>query len=379
MVQDRTPSLPPAAEELDRLLPAVAIFGDPLRDRPTGRRAPVDVPAVKAALAGLNGFTETAHRMNSVTTIRTVAASEADGLAIELKAQRGEPPPPTRSPIQQYFRIRTAALTADQLLWHCLRVIADTAEDLVDAPMSGSDLGRLGSAVIAVLDGDSGPRHESSTPPPPSPRRDLAIEEVWLRRWIIGHQLHALLNVHAAYAVNDAAEALRRGSYNAAVAAVCSATSIVEGFAGARAHALAIPADFYQEVLRPTMLPPLTEVPLSGRMHVEYQGYRRRMEELLCLVPQPAEKLAAAQPRLALAVERLVEADLIDVERHITSVEPLVGDSRSLIQTGKSTENAVSSLRRIRHRRAAAIARHVRFPDSALLKGGHEADRTGHP
>jgi hypothetical protein len=82
------------------------------------------------------------------------------------------------------------------------------------------------------------------------------------------------------------------------------------------------------------------------------------------LMPQSSKDLASTHPRLAFVRERLLEADLIEAERHVTSVEPLVSLSRSLIQTSKSTDNAVSALRRIRHRRAAEIEPYVRFPDS---------------
>lgn len=107
-------------------------------------------------------------------------------------------------------------------------------------------------------------------------------------------------------------------------------------------------------------------------MHVEYLGYRRRLDELLELLPSSSARLATTQPALALARERLLEADLIEAERHVTSVEPLVGDSRSLIQTTKSVENAVSALRRIRHRRAARAAAYIRFPDR-MARGDDDA------
>jgi hypothetical protein len=128
-----------------------------------------------------------------------------------------------------------------------------------------------------------------------------------------------------------------------------------------------VPAAFYQQTLRPTMLPPLTEAPLSGRMHMEYQSYRRRLSALLQALPDSGAVLATRQPRLALARERLLEADLVEAERHVTSVEPLVGDARSLIQTNKSVDNAVSVLRRIRHARAGAVAPFVRFPDRLMF------------
>ncbi len=204
------------------------------------------------------------------------------------------------------------------------------------------------------------------------PKTNLTSDEMWMRRWVVGHQLHAMLNVHAAYALADAAEGLRAGDQQCAIRALDNATRIVDGFAGARAQALAVPDWFYQDVLRPSMLPPLTSAPLTGRMHTEYRGYRKRLSEVIRMMPQSSTDLASMQPRLAFVRERLLEADLVEAERHVTSVEPLVSTSRSLIQTSRSTDNAVSALRRIRHRRAAEIEPYVRFPDrlgSSVSKG----------
>jgi hypothetical protein len=326
--------------------------------------------ALMDALAGLDGFAPLARRTRAAANLHAVAAAQVKQLGTQLN-DRDEPVEP-RSAAQRYFRIRTVSQSGDRTLWHCLRVIADTADDLGDAPIAGSDVHRLGLAVAAVLNRIPGPEHvgqASRLAGHPVPTR--AVEEIWFRRWIIGHQLHAMLNVNAAYALADAADALRANDLHNATLAINHAVQIVTGFAAARALALALPAAFYQDVLRPTMLPPLAESPLSGRMHLEYRGYRRRLDELLELLPSSSARLATAQPTLALARERLLEADLIEAERHVTSIEPLVGDSRSLIQTPKSVENAVSALRRIRHRRAARAAAYVRFPDR-MVRGDDE-------
>jgi hypothetical protein len=330
--------------------------------RHTRRTVTVDMRALMAALAGLDGFSPVAQRLKATASLHAAAVSQVKHLGTQLDDRDEEIEP--RSAAQRYFRIRTASQSGDRTLWHYLRVIADAASDLSDAPIAGSDIHRLGLAIAVVLRRIPGPEHAGQVSSPVDPPvRTRTVEEIWFRRWIIGHQLHAMLNVNAAYALADAGESLRVNDLHGAILSISDAAHIVAGFAASRALALALPATFYQDVLRPTMLPPLTESPLSGRMHVEYRGYRRRLDELLELLPSPSAGLAATQPALAFARERLLEADLIEAERHVTSVEPLVGDSRSLIQTSKSVENAVSVLRRIRHRRAARAAAYVRFPD----------------
>jgi hypothetical protein len=368
----------PLGVDLSGLLPAVAAFADPLLAPAVGRDVAVDMRAVLSAIADLDGFAPVTHRMAAAARVHAVAAEQAECLSGQLPNRYQEPEP--RSVAQRYFRIRTSSLSADQALWHCLRVIADAADDLVNVPISGSDLHRMALAAATVLGRMPGPeRSNQKAWSAERPALARQIEEMWFRRWIIGHQLHAMLNVCAAHALADAADALRERDTHRAVVAIDDATRMVEGFSAARAQALAVPAVFYQDVLRPTMLPPLTEAPLSGRMHVEYRGYRRRLAELLELIPLSGARLAAVQPALALARERLLEADLIEAERHVTSVEPLVGDSRSLIQTGKSTENAVSALRQIRHHRAAQAAEYVRFPDRVAQGTNDAVDRCTAP
>lgn len=363
---------------IDEFLPGVVVFGDALAPSRDEVGAAPRAPELREALTGVEGFAGMSRRAESMTRLTTVAADVADSLGRRLDDLDSTPEP--RSAAQRYFRLRTADLPPDHRLWYFTTTVARVAEDLFDAPVAGSDLLRIGEAAVTVLDmmtRPPGPVIEYISSARPLPERP--IEEVWLRRWILGHQLHAMFNVHAAHALTDAIDALRSGRPHGAATALDAATRIVEGFAGARAYALAVPADFYQEVLRPSMLPPLTEAPLTGRMHVEYQGYRQRLADLVDLLPQPSAGLAAAQPRLAFSRERLLEADLIEAERHVTSVEPLVRDSRSLIQSGRSVDNAVGSLRHIRHRRAARIAGFVRFPDRVASIGAVPSGAGGEP
>lgn len=111
------------------------------------------------------------------------------------------------------------------------------------------------------------------------------------------------------------------------------------------------------------MVPTVVPVPLSGNMHVEYQLYRACVDELLEVLPEPVNELALPEPELAFAREELLEADLIEAERHVCLVEPVVGNARSLIQAPRSSENAVAVLRRMRHRRAAQFEPFLRFGD----------------
>jgi hypothetical protein len=349
----------------DGVMPPVAVLCDPFRPlRPADAPAEVDLYTLYSALLEVDGHAPLTERQRSLRRVHAIAAREVERLLRRIEAEEIEIPDPL-SPVQLYFRTRIGTPPPAQAWWHALRIVRDTAGDMLEAPMSGSDLCRLAIGIAEAIRPEV-PGGQAERPrelPAPTQTEALAVEETWLRRWIVAHQLHAMLNVQAASALLAAADELRAGEPHRAAGCLDRATRLVHGFTAARAQALAVPAAFYEETLRPTMLPPLTTAPLSGRMHVEYRTYREALEAVLDLMPESSERLATTDPALALARERLLEADLIEAERHVTGIEPLVGSDRSLIQTSKSTDNAISMLRRIRRQRADRAARFVRFAD----------------
>ena len=288
---------------------------------------------------------------------------------------------PTRSHVQGYFRVRTTALTAPQAALHAALVIESAIADLRNAPLAGSDIARETAAMRQVVvdlagssEGEPGAEIDSDdgrieVVPAASQR------QVWLSRWIIGHHVHVLLNVYATIALQEAIALLRAGETHLATHKLATVTTYVKGFAPARAHAATLPSDFYNVVVRPTMVPTVVPVPLSGKMHVEYQLYRKRVDELLEVLPEPVNELALPEPELAFAREELLEADLIEAERHVCLVEPVVGNERSLIQPPRSSENAVAVLRRMRHKRAAQFEPFLRFGDHLVASVAQPADR----
>jgi hypothetical protein len=349
----------------EEVMPPVAVFCDPAQPLNQAEApANVDLCALHGALAEIDGYAPLAQRQRSIRDAYAIAAREAERALDRSDFEELEIPEP-QSPVQLYFRTRTGTPSPEHAWWHVLRIVRDTVSDLMEAPMSGSDLCRLAAGMAEAIRPaatQARSEHAKELSKPEWPRTRPA-EEIWLRRWIVAHQLHAMLNVHAAWALLEAAEELRGKEHHRAAECLDRAWRLVQGFTAARAQALSVPAFFYEETLRPTMLPPLTTAPLSGRMHLEYRAYRKALEDVLGLVPESSEELAATQPGLALARERLLEADLIEAERHVTGIEPLVGSDRSLIQTSKSTDNAITMLRRIRRQRASRASQFVRFAD----------------
>ncbi|MEU1409554.1 hypothetical protein ABZ471_46340 [Streptomyces sp. NPDC005728] len=329
----------------------------------------VAVPAFGTVETRTAALRAAAHAAGALVAALPVADSLADPQEL-----------PAKSAVQGYFRVRTADLTAGQAARQAAEVIHRGLVDLRDTPLAGSDIARETAAMQQVVmdlagddtdltdDGgeDVEPGADAKTDDPSvTPRRP---EDMWLARWITGHHVHVLFNVYATFALRSASQALRDGDWPEAAALLARTTVYVQGFPAARAHAAALPAEHYANAVRPTMVPTVVPVPLSGSAHLEYRAYRKAVEELIDVLPEPVEELALHAPELAFAREALLEADLIEAERHVCLVEPVVGSARSLVQPPTTTDNAVSVLRAMRHTRAASIAPYVRFKDTLAEK-----------
>lgn len=347
----------------------IAVLCDP--DDPPLPFSPDDPVQIKAlaasaALASVPAFGSHVERDAGLDLAARKTASLVDICGSNTELIDGAQLAP-RSPAQAYFRVRTAALAGREAALHAATLVESAVADLRETPLACSDLVRELAAMRQVLldvilrddDVQCGDADEDAIPRTELTKRTQ--EQLWLLRWIVGHQVHALFNVHATIALQDAIRSLRNDRPHKACEDLWRATIYVQGFAAARAHALSLPADYYMTTLRPTMLPPLMAVPLSGKMHVEYRLYRKRIDELLVELPQSIEDLAFSEPQLAFAREQLLEADLMEAERHISLIEPLVGNAKSLIQPARSGENAIGVLRRIRKERAERFGCFIRF------------------
>ncbi|MFI5780623.1 hypothetical protein [Nocardia sp. NPDC051570] len=274
---------------------------------------------------------------------------------------------PAESVSQSFFRVREVDLSDQQAALHGVLVIYRGLRDLCRAPLSGADLAvEVAGMAQAALDltGAATPDGPLSAPVAiPMMPEAVSLESEWTARWLVGHQVHVLFNICAAVAVTDVVHHLRAGAVDAALVRLGHATTYVRGFPAAMTHASTIPVDYYMASVRPTMAPPEVTIPLSGRQHRGYKTFRAAMKDLLAVMPDSYEQLAARDPELAEARGALLEADLVDAERHVTLAYSMVRVRRSIAQKPTGPDNAVGELRSMRHRRAAQYAPLIRFGD----------------
>jgi hypothetical protein len=135
------------------------------------------------------------------------------------------------------------------------------------------------------------------------------------------------------------------------------------------AHSAAMPAAYYAQHVRLTMGPPHASVNLTGSMQPQHKAFRAAMRRLIETLPDDHDDLIRREPGLAAARSALLNADLIDIERHAHIADKLIGDEHSLVQREEGKENAVSMLRTMRHLRAARYARLVPYGDRLAAAG----------
>ncbi|MDI5978870.1 hypothetical protein [Amycolatopsis magusensis] len=316
---------------------------------------------LSAALADCRGPGD-----NSAGAIGVAVARTAEFAA----AARAEAPPIDTSVLvprignHEYFGVRTTALTSVQQAAEVATVVAWTVADLRHARLELNDavaetqaMARVLATLATAMSGSGRPDRLRAA------EAGFVPDGNGLTRWIVVHHLYFLLNLYAADAVLRAVDSLTAGAIPATVDALDDAIAYVGGITAAMAHSGAISAAYYETSVRPTMRPPAVPVQLTGRTQPEHRAYRAALGRLLTLVPQPFHDLAAREPALAEARNALLEADLLDIERHIVVTAGLVGADRSIVQTDRSGDNAVSTLRSMRHRRARHYHDLMRYGD----------------
>ncbi|MFV2086262.1 hypothetical protein [Micromonospora sp. LOL_021] len=295
-----------------------------------------------------------------------------DALGRQLAASAGYPnakalPPPVQVH-SDYFRVRHAPLSAEQQAAQAIANVYRTLADLRYARLEINDVLAELASMRTVLERLRPQASEVAQVATASNEAWFVPTGDWLDRWFLVHHFYFLLNVHAKDELRAAARAATQGSSREAATRLSLAASYIRGFTAAMIHSGAMPARYYREVVRPTMAPPFVEISLSGVMQVEHRRYRAALDEVLQALPQPFAQLSATDRLLAAARDEVLEADLLDLERHVTIAAVLVDGDRSLVQPGTTAQNSTSTLRKMRHLRAARYCPLMQFGDQWISR-----------
>jgi hypothetical protein len=301
---------------------------------------------------------------------------------------------PVRAPNHIYFGVRGSGPDARFLspaqaavfeTTICYWVLADLRHAMIDINDLAAEVAALRMVLASLLTGQdetvpsgsgetvqSGPEYAGAarTPVPGGPPGGFEPDGDGLDRWIVAHHAYFMFNIRAAAAAVAAVHATAAGRDGLAARSLRAASCYVRGFTGAMAHAAALPAAYYQRIVRPTMAPPAVPRELTGRTQPEHRAFRTALDKLLTALPEPYGTLSASRPALAAARAELLDRDLADIERHAAVAGALVGSDHSLVQPEGSGDNAVATLRLMRHLRAARYCSLTRFGDRFAVGEG---------
>lgn len=359
-------------------VPLVVLANDPSAPaEPAAVSAAARVAAdqADAALGQLHALSRrVADRRASLDAALAAALAACHELAGELAAGTPRVPAedlPARLPIHEYFGVRQAPVSPAQAACHAAMVVHRGLADLRYAPLDVNDLAAEVATMRLTLGDMIGPAVAGAPEPGaagPAAAPDMSYQPTGagLERWIVAHHVYFLFNLRAAAEVQAGLRALAHGTAGPAAGHLERAARYVRGFTAAMAHSTAMPAGYYAERVRHTMGPPHAPVKLTGGMQPQHKAYRGAVRRLVDALPDEHAELAAREPGLAAARAALLEADLIDIERHAHVADKLVGSDHSLVQRDDGEENAVSMLRTMRHLRAARYAPLMPFGDQLV-------------
>ena len=170
------------------------------------------------------------------------------------------------------------------------------------------------------------------------------------QRWKLGHHVYGLSCRHAAAEIALARRCCDIGDYLAAAQAIERAVPMTRALTAAMVHAANISSAEYLATVRPTMAPPDLDVELTGGMNLDYRRYKGSLRDLVAWTEGRTfwDLHADGSTRgLALQLDRLLMADLLDWDRHIELTARLVGGAAALHE--RQDRSAVMSLRELQY------------------------------
>lgn len=161
------------------------------------------------------------------------------------------------------------------------------------------------------------------------------------RRWILGHHLFATLTQGLIFASQALARALRAGLSQEIRRWVDLASSLFRGSAAAMQFTGDFPVEEYQDVIRPSMMPPAAPICLSGLMSADHRLLVKTLHDM-----RPALQALWEQEPLRHEVLREELAAVYD--QHIHVCQRFVGNEPSLLTAGRTEKSGPDLIRQFR-------------------------------
>jgi hypothetical protein len=156
-----------------------------------------------------------------------------------------------------------------------------------------------------------------------------------MHRWVRGHQLFAALTQGLIFALQELGRGLREGRSQQVRGWSDLSANLLRGSAAAFQFTGDFPQQDYAEVIRPSMMPPQSEVGLSGLMSIDHRFLVQMMRDM-----RPALKALYEQEQRR--HEELSNGLTSVYDSHIHVCERFVGKQPSILTVGRSERSGPS-------------------------------------
>jgi hypothetical protein len=190
------------------------------------------------------------------------------------------------------------------------------------------------------------------------------------RRWIRGHQVFAALTQGLIFSFQSLGRALRLGK-NAEVRKWADLSiSLLRGSAAAFELTGDFPVEEYANTVRPSMMPPESEVGLSGLMSIDHRVLAQTMRDMRPALKALSEQEPARHDGIAAALSAVYDS-------HIHVCERFVGARPSILTAGRTKKSGPSLIEQFKTLRLKPFEQVTRAP--RLTNGAHQSVGGGCP
>ena len=128
-----------------------------------------------------------------------------------------------------------------------------------------------------------------------------------MRRWIVGHQIFAVLTQGLVMALQDFEAAMAEGDAAVAAGGLALGADLLVASAVAFRFACDFPPELYRDVIRPRMMPPHMQEGFSGLLSADHRVLVQVLGRLQPLMAAAAAQCPMHHARLTLALQRVYD------------------------------------------------------------------------
>ncbi len=174
-------------------------------------------------------------------------------------------------------------------------------------------------------------------------------------RWVHGHQIFAALTQGLILSFRSIGQALRAGHAEEVRRWADLSVSLLNASAGAFVFTGDFPPAEYENVIRPSMMPPLSKICLSGLMSADHRYMAQTMRDMRPALKALGELEPERHERISLALAGVYDS-------HIYVCERFVGPQPSILTAGRTERSGPSLIEQFKTLRLKPFEQTRRAP-----------------